>query len=386
MADCGAKPGVLALAAALAAMIVLAGALLWLSRDLPENVAQVRQLGGTDFNFVIGSGKTGADRVIVDGFDDGYALLSSGPLNVKASDYRYLRITVERPASSIPPTFFWRQSNAPEQLDRLFIQENGTSLNELTAIGGWRGEFSEIGLLIQGTAGERIAVGPVILEPDRLATRLQNTWSDWSAFEPWTQRSINYLTGGRSDQALPLPPLVIAWIALTAAFAWLLTRSWQKGSGDSFFSTMIAIFMIGWMILDLRWTVNCVRQITQTVNSYWRIDEDQRLAKGLDGEIFLHVKRLKTDVLSLHPARILIVGDESTAEYLLQRTKYHLLPHSAYASRGFLHELKPDNVDYVISLIPQHSSSTIPAWQREWKNGLKLLDSSKLGEVFIADH
>jgi len=366
-------------AALLAALLVIAGTLAYLARGLPADPPATREFAAAEFSFMMGSGSPERDRVVIDGFSNGYALLSSGPVAIPADRFRFLRLTLESRSAGGVPILFWRRSAAPGELVQSQLRDVGEVLLDLSADERWRGEVSEFGLLFE-EGGGTYALGPVSLEPDSLGLRLQLTWNSWTAFEAWSQKSVNHLQGGRPEQPLRLPVLLTAWVALTLLLAWLLLPRGNRSQRIWAIATLA--FLVAWMVLDLRWTANSLRQAGQTLETYRGLSEDSRLALGLDGIVYRYIARLKADLLPAKPARILIVGDEKAVEYYLQRAKYHLLPHSALAVRRFPSDLAPSSLDYVIFIGPAGGIRSVPGWGPAWERLLRPIDGDELAEAF----
>jgi hypothetical protein len=367
-------------AALIAAVIVIAGAMVIVARDLPQSPAEIRHYATPDFNFVMGSGSAKGDQVVVSTFTDGYALVSSGSVTIPAADYRFISLTLVRNSDNGVPILFWRHSDAPGELARVPVRESDRGLIDLSVHAGWRGEITEFGFLFQSSDGV-VAIGPAALEPDSLARRLQLTWNAWTAFEVWSQKSVNFLQGGRPDQPLRAPALLIAWLALTVALGWLLSKR-SGGNSRQLWLVAAMAFWVAWMLLDFRWTVNSLRQASQTLENYRGANEHERLAVGLDGIVYRYISRLKADVLPSTPARILLVADEQAAEYFLQRAKYHLLPHSVHATRQFPPGLEPNSLDSVIFLGAAGGIHEVPGWNPDWEQALRPVDRAELGEAF----
>jgi hypothetical protein len=368
------------LAGLAAAVIAVAGALVFLARDLPREPVEALDYAAADFRFMMGSGSAEGDRMVIDGFTDGYALLSSGEVAVPAADYRFLRLDLAAISGDGVPVLFWRRSDAPGELVRLPLRSPGSLLIDLSAEEGWRGEISEFGLLFEEGGGS-FAVGPAALEPDSLALRLRLTRDSWTVFERWTQKSVNFLQGGSPQQSLRLPTLLTAWLAVTLALLWLLSKRAGANPRLSWLGAALA-FLAAWMLLDVRWTVNSLRQAGNTLASDRGLSEDVLLARGLDGPVYRYVSRLEADVLPATPARILIIGDRHTVEYYLQRARYHLLPHSAYATRRIPTDLEPASLDYVIFLGPADAMRDVPGWSAAWERASRPVDRAELGTTF----
>jgi len=363
-----------------ATLLVILGSIGLLAWDVPQGSTEARYFPAPKLEFMMGSGSVDGDRVTVDQFADGYALLSSGPIDISADDYRFVLLTLQPQVGGSVPIFFWRRSDAPGELVRVPVREQGPVLIDLSGQRDWRGEISEFGLLLEA-AGAAFTVGPLALEPDRLGLRLHLTWDSWTAFEGWSQRSINFLQGGRPAQPLWLPAVLAAWLALTMVLAWLLSKR-MRGDSRKLWAGAALVFLAAWMVLDVRWTANSLHQAMQTLEKYGGVSDDERLDVGPDSIIYRHVLRLKTDVLPVEPARILIVADEQAVEYYMQRAKYHLLPHSAHATRHFPNGLLPSSVDYVIFLGQAGGIRGVRGWGPRWERSLQLVDQSDLAEVF----
>jgi len=369
-------------AALLAAALVALGALLFLARDLPQQSGGRLTVPVSGLRFVFGSGAASGNLLQVNGFADGYALLSSGPQKFQAADFRVLKYTWLPQRTSQEAAFFWRRADDPGNVSRTDITIPGTQTIDLATETGWLGEILEIGFLVAGDDSSPVAIGETELLPDSLAIRLQLAWKAWSSVEGWSQHSINFLYGGNERQAVSLPLLAAAWCCLTLSIIGLLR--WMGVFNGSRQMLLIAgvVFLLAWMLLDLRWAVNNVRQASLALDTRWHADEQQRLGMGLDGDVYRYVQRLKTSVLGHQNARILIVGDADAADYYLQRAKYHLLPHSANVARAFAKGLAPESLDYVIFFGQPDNMTKVPGWGPAWKTSLVKVDSGEWGEVF----
>jgi len=369
-------------AALLAAVVVGLGMVLFLSRNLPEQTAETLTVPADGLRFVFGSGAVNEDLVQIDEFADGYALLSGGQVKFPAEAFRVLRYTWLPPDSGQEAAFFWRRADDPGNVSRTDIILPGTQIIDLAAEPAWSGEILEIGFLIAGENSKPVAIGKTELLPDSLDARLRLAWAAWSGFEGWSQQSINFLYGGDSRQVFSLPLLAAAWFCLTLAFIGLLRWMGVNTGARRMLLVAGGLLLVAWMLLDVRWAANNVRQIRLSLENRWNADQQQRLSLALDGEIFHYVQRLKTSVLGKQNARILIVGDDGAADYYLSRAKYHLLPHSANVARQFAKGLAPKSVDYVIFFGQPENMTRVPGWNRAWQRSLVKVDSGEWGEVF----
>jgi len=314
----------LLVAALLAATVVATGTVVFLSKGLPDQAGKTLQYPATGFNFVFGSGHPAGQRMLVDEFADGYALLTSGPVSIQADAQRVLVYTWLPPKMPQEAAFFWRRSDDAQNVLRTELTVAGMGLIDLSGESGWRGEITEFGFLMAGDNGEAVEIGDTLLEPDNLTIRLRLMWNAWTSFEKWTQKSINFLYGGDKHQVVALPILVVAWLLSTLLLLWMFSRFGKNLHSTRFLMIAGMLFLLAWVLLDIRWTANNLKQIRLSIESNWQTDEQQRSGNDLDGEIFKFVQRLKSDVLDNQTARILIIGDGNAIDYYLQRTKYHL--------------------------------------------------------------
>ena len=369
-------------AALLAALLVGLGAAWSLLSNLPQQSGGTMTVPASGLRFVFGSGALRDDLLQVNEFADGYALLSSGPVKFQAESFRVLKYTWRPRQPGQEAAFFWRRAADPKNVSRTDITIPGTRTLDLSTEPDWSGEILEIGYLVAGDDSLPVAIGATGLFPDSLAVRLQLTWKAWSGFEAWSQRSINFLSGGEDRQTLSLPLLVAAWFCITLAIIGLLRWTGVITGARPMLLAAGGLFLIAWMVLDLRWSVNNIRQVQAALDTRWHADEQQRLGMALDGDIFRYVQRLKTTVLGQRNARILIVGDQDAGDYYLQRAKYHLLPHSAHVARGFVKGLRPRSLDFVIFFGQPANISHVPGWNAAWRKSLVQVDSGEWGEVY----
>ena len=369
-------------AALLAAILVASGTYIYLSRSLPENTGETFQQPAAGFKFAFGSGNPTGGLMLVDQFADGYALLSSGRVNIQAENYRVLSYTWVPPQMLQEAAFFWRLAVDPQNVSRIDITIPGTQFIDLSTEPEWQGNVIEFGFLLAGDNGKAVEIGEVSLIPDSLDIRLQLTWKAWITFEEWSQQSINFLYGGDFRQVVGLPMLIVTWLVLTLLFMWLFQRFGTNRGSRSLLMIAIMLFLASWMLLDIRWATNNIRQIRLSLGTYLQTDEQQRLSSALDGEIYQYVQRLKSTVLGKQNARILIVGDENAIDYYNSRAKYHLLPHSVYVTGRFAKELAPENIDFVLFFGDPANLVNVPGWNRQWQGALAKIDSGQWGAVF----
>ena len=359
-----------------AGLMVLAGLVFYLSRDLPNDEAAPFIQPVTGFTFAFGSGHPEQAHMVVDGFADGYALLSSGPVSIQAASHPVLEYAWIPSGTPGEAAFFWRQKGNADNVIRTEITTTGKQLIDLTTEAGWQGEIIEFGFLVAGEKEEPIKIGQASLGPDTLDIRLRLMWQAWTTFELRSQQSINFLQGGDHRQVAPLPLLLIAWLFTSL----LLLKLSQKSS--SLLMPGCLLLLAAWMVLDIRWTNNQYKQVLPELVSGWRTDEEQRLRSDLDGEIYQYVQRLENQVLGDKPGRILILGDESAIDYYLLRAKYHLLPHSVHVTGRLPPELSPQSLNFVVFFGQPGGIANVAGWNSAWRHYLVEAERNQWGVVY----
>jgi len=372
-------------AALISTVLTLTGALVYLSWDLPEKSGEPIIIGKSNLEFIMGSGRMQDQQILVDGFSNGYALLSSGPVNINADTHILLTVNWDALDNRSTPKFFWRKKADPKDIQQTELWNSGTEMIKLWNYPGWQGEISEFGFLFEDDNGSPVALRPSLLEPDSLAVRLRLMWNGWTAFEPWGMKSVNYLAGGEFTQSVPLPLMLAVWFVLSSLIFWVISLfAADLAPGKPILAAAI-FFLIAWIMLDIRWASNNLQEIHETLKTQWHMDEEQRLLDGFDGWVFGYTKRLKEEVLPKQTSRILIVGnEESVPFYFLAKMKYHLAPNSAHVTRRFSGGYSPESVDYFIFVGNPEQSSGFTGWIRANEKVLRVVDRSKYGVVYSA--
>lgn len=366
----------------LSALLVIVGTLIFLAHDLPDQTGESLAYPVADFNFAFGSGHVSGDRMLVDEFANGYALLTSGPVSIQASSLRVLNYTWLPPGLPQEAAFFWRRSNDSQNVLRTGITAAGTNLIDLSMEPDWQGEITEFGFLVAGDNGVPVEIGNASLHADSLKIRLRLMWRAWAFFEEWSQQSINFLRGGEYRQVVPLPLLVAVWLLSALLFLWSFSNFGKNISSRKLLMTGSMLFVVAWMLLDIRWTANNLKQTQLSIDKRWQASEQQRSSNNLDGEIFKYTQRLKSEVLGEKNSRILIIGDENAIDYFMLRARYHLLPHSAAVEGSFANKLVPASLDFVIFFGQPGSIVKVPGWDLSWQNSLVEIDRGELGFVY----
>lgn len=191
----------------------------------------------------------------------------------------------------------------------------------------WRGGVLAVGLFIPGPGPSSVTVRRLELRPALLTTRawLDRLWEEWTTREDWSQRSINFTAGGT-------PRPLGSWVLLAAIWmgvSGLLYLIWLEAAGRQWRpAPFVALFLIGWLALDLRWQWELTGRLAQTKERFAGKGETERRLADLDGALYRFLLEVRQR-LPTKPVRLFIVSADPGG-FWAGRARYHLLPHNGY--------------------------------------------------------
>lgn len=287
------------------------------SFDLTE-LTLTRGKGGIVRDAVLG------DALIITSADETGLSLVSANTSFASSDYPVVAWT----GSHFPPhataRVLWRTNVAP---DRVFSAPVGIAGGRLTPAvmskhPDWVGRIVGLALAVNGPLPEAARVNGLAIKPGGVVGQVTDLLREWFAFERWSGTSINTITGGAEVQELPLPPLLVLAVILTAGL-WL-ALVWRKRGKSALPLVLGTLFVVAWSVLDVQWTWNLTRQVAETRQQYGGKDWREAHVAADDGPLFEFVQRART-MLPKSPARVFVLAD---AAYFRSRGAYHLYPHN----------------------------------------------------------
>jgi len=326
-------------------------------------------------SLVLGEGELKNDTHFINGFNNGMALLSSGPLIVDASDLSLLRYDIEAKTQS-QPAFFWRQAASPGDIQVIDIEAERAGSVLLSQQAGWTGKISEIGLIFYGESGESAHVRDIQLSTTTVANFTQALWDSWFSFEPWSQKSINYYRGGRKDSPIALPLLLGIWLLVLCLIQLPLNhRIIQRYRTPA--SLLGLCILLTWSALDLGWLKNRLRQSVETSRLSNFGGNDPNCFNREDCNM-LRIAASIREQLDTDDQRVLIITDKQEPSFLPLRLKYHLLPQPAHYHRGALSKLKTQTDSALVYIGPSaEAMGSLPLGASSLAGRLKLKSQYK---------
>jgi len=279
-----------------------------------------------DLALTRGSGGLDGDALVVTAIDPSGLALVALNANFRSSEYPAIAWSATGVSGQSDVRLLWSSDYDASRVHSVPLAvESGRLLPvSLARDPNWVGRITGIALAIRAPLPQPLRVSGVVAKPMGAVEILTDRAKEWLVFENWSGSSINTVTGGAEVQELPLPLLLVSALLLAVALWYVGARRragiaalpWVAG----------ALFVIAWTVLDLRWTLNLVRQADATATSYAGKDWRERHLAAEDGPLFAFIEKVR-EKLPASPARVIVVAD---ADYFRGRGAYHLYPHNVY--------------------------------------------------------
>lgn len=313
----------------IASAVLLAGLASSLERENGPGIAR----DGKSLTTVVGAARAQNRGLALTGFDNNVAVVSTGPINVRAADASIVRI-VARGSNRQEATLFWRRA-ASGELHSVRLAGLSDVYVALHANAAWQGVISELGLVLYDDGGS-ILIESLALQPQSLSNLVRKVARDWTATAPWSLKSMNWLPAGSADATVPLPLFLMGWLAVAIVLLPLMKNAPNK------YTSILAIALLAWLLMDLRWIASRIELAIDTTETY-SLTNARALAFGDDRITRLAVSRATADMTrteGTEPARLIITSNNNTnMRFQLFRAKYHALPVPAYVHIGPLNRL-----------------------------------------------
>ena len=337
-------------AALLGAVLTVLAVLLFYRMGGLLSVAPPIRLSGAELQLAGGQGELTANGLEIrqPGPDRIGAVQAVVRRMVQAKLFRQLTWRVEGLQPGDELRLIWITLDEPRTLRERRLPSVNQGKVDLATQPHWQGRIAAIGLTVRGAFAAPVTVQQLELRPALLTVGELVSWAleEWSAFEDWSQRSINYASGAPLDALFPPVLIVALWIGFSAAlYAGFNPPHRHPGAWLPY----AALFLLGWLLLDARWQWELSRRLERTVERFAGKDMNERRLADLDGAFYQFLLEVRRH-LPEKPVRLFIISQDPSS-FLAGRARYHLLPHNGYM--GFTRP--PDAVrvdDYVLLLTP----------------------------------
>jgi hypothetical protein len=310
------------LVASIVAYLLLAAPGRWFPR-VPD-----RTWGASELTLVRGTGRAVGDELVITATDANGIALVNVTTDVASVDYPGIEWRVSGLAEDADARLLWRSDFQPDRLNNVPLRvEAGRAVPTVVAGNpAWIGHITGLALAIHGTLAQPVVIRGVTAKPMGVTGIARDRLHDWLAFERWNGASINTIAGGEDYQPLPLP-ILLALVVGLSSIAVVAVRHFRPAAFTLPLPAILtAFFLAGWLLLDMRWGFNLIRQERDTATRYAGKDaHDKRLANE-DGQLFAFIEE-SLAVMPRTPVRVFVASD---ADYFRGRAAYHLYPHRVY--------------------------------------------------------
>lgn len=215
----------------------------------------------------------------------------------------------------------------------------------------WAASQAHLFLVLEGVPASALAeveLHRIIL--DSPATSWYGAWRSavghWFHFEGWNRRgwpgySVDQIGVPGRGPALTIVLAAAIWTGLSLLVFWLWRRRARPAAA---WLPAVAIVVLPWLLLDLRWQADLVLQLQATRSEFAGQTTLEKRLSSTDSSLVRFVEATRAQVESA-PGRIFIVGERDD-NYEVLRTRNYLLPLNAAAMRPEPEALLPG--DYLM--------------------------------------
>src|SRR5699024_3177430 len=114
--------------------------------------------------------------------------------------------------------------------------------------------------------------------------------SDWTTFQGWSQRSINFVDSGSGDAFIPLLSGVAVWVGLVLALYGIGNVFWHR---EWNWQVVGITFLLGWVIIDIHWQARLWHQLQATYERYGGKGWQAKHRVAEDGALFKFITEIK---------------------------------------------------------------------------------------------
>lgn len=442
-----------ALAAAIVFMLI-SGAILvtgFLAWHYPQIAAGAKTkpitLTGKDFYIAIGKGDHDGDKLTLEELDEeGSAVISSRKALFNASKYPVVeyKITDRTPGAAV--VLYWRTVTHNDETLFAKLHWNGDYLSayNMSNEEEWKGAVTELGISVSGDLRKQpITIEQVTFSPWTVKSLLLLVWTEWNAFEGWSQKSINAIRGMPKNALLSPVVAAAAWcgLAMLLYSLWLLiyrtpkvkflleteevgrsvkkahhsvarVHGWAKVEQcrgncrgrnphpptnettryTTFsitlqlwdFKAIVIMFMVAWFALDGKWQVNLWRQLADTKYLFAGKSHHEQHLAAEDAVLYEYAQAIKKVIPENNSGRLFLLHDKWVG-YARLKLMYYLLPLNVYNYGTYADArlISKNDLILLLSPLPNLDNETHLAFADKHLK-LKLLYKTALGSFYIA--
>lgn len=365
------------------AAAVIAGLLVYFHLSAPDVVVSPLVLDGASARIEVGRQQPGIEPDLVTD-DTGLAVLRWPVPATGTAGFPYVRVVFEELPAMQSLVLFWKQAATGDQLHKFRVPGSPRSTEWLPLFHSsrWRGDITELGLILQGKPRQGLLLESVTLLPGTAADRFRVMLAHWFSTASWDHSSINSHWGARyNNRAGPTPvPVISLWLLLSLVFY----RLFQSRSNAFGWTPIAAIFLVCWVSLDLIWQGKLLLQLRETHSLYAGKSNAEKRSAGIDADLYEFIAEANQRVPT--GSRVFV---SSSDDYRGMRGAYYLYPNNSYWRRSGSELPRRKAIhkhDYILVLPPTSldfdPQNSVLATPRGDQFAVKLLLSRPAGALF----
>ena len=326
-------------------------------------------VAGDHFKLVRGRGQPSKGAYVLEALDPkGLCIVAAGVPPFAAESYPRVEWQLRgADAAGMKLLFVWRTLERPKRNFHVELEWQGGNVvyANPSAADGWSGTITGVALVVQGNLAQPLVLQSWTAPSASAWTALTEIGRQWSVPFPFKGATISFpFDAERSDFASLLIVVAAAQgLALAGYYLLARRRGWPRDA-----RVLWAVFLIGWLILDLRWQANLWRQLAQTTRQFaGKTPEEKHLAT--DDHAVFELMRQVNAALPAPPVRIHFLADDLA---LRTRAAFFLYPQNVYHDVGRGLTAGPEQVrsgDFVLLFWFHGLAYDRQAQQLRWPDG-----------------
>lgn len=204
---------------------------------------------------------------------------------------------------------------------------SGPATIDLSRNPEWSGSIQGVALAVRGTLPVPIAIAGFSVRSSAWDVTLGDIVRQWLEWPRSDGRMAITQLGSEARHVAPILPVVAGGVALGVAF--LIVRARKRRLPVPTWA-VVALFLAGWMVVDLRWQTLLWRQHAATVAQFAGKSLDEQREADVDAPIFDVARKIR-DAKRAHGGRILVLSDNA---HLRTRVGWFLYPENVYYGRA----------------------------------------------------
>ena len=252
---------------------------------------------------------------------------------VPAEQYRYVRVHLSGHAPADKVYLLWETARAPGRALGAAVPwtGGGPAVVRMSTKAQWSGAVARLGVGVSGPTRDTIRIERLVLEEASAWNLALSVWQEWTGFEGQRGHSMNFVAGGAPEvTALVRPvPALAALLGLSLLLYFVRVR---RRPGPADLAACTAIFVAVWLIADVRWSVDLLRQNLLTVDRYGGKTLEQKRLAAEDPTLYEFAREIFERLpAEPQPLYVLVEHPDGADRYLRLRLAFHLLPHNVHA-------------------------------------------------------